>query len=501
MLTQMAWHVAAAGRRKLRSLASAHQPRAPRRLFGVKSGLASAMLLSGCTWFAPDAGMGVVATIAQQELNKDAAAIRSPEEAEAAAATVRRLLNRTLTADAAVQIALLNNRGLQAAYDELAIADAERVGQSLPPNPTFSWRRIQAGPALESEMQLVTNIIALATLPARSEIAAERFHQAQLRAAEETLRVAHEARRAYYRTVAARELIHFLTESQSAAEASTKLAARLRETGAMNKLDQAREQVFYADLTAQLASARQREASEREALIRAMGLSGANLDFKLPNALPAVPRRVQTLGGVEVDAVARRVDLQIARVELDVLAKSYGLTQASRFINIFDGGYADKLEKRPDERFLMRGFDIRLQIPIFDFGEVRVRQAEATYMQAVNRLLALAVNARSEARDAYRAYRSTYDIAGHYQREVLPLRKIISDETLLRYNAMLIDVFSLLAEARQRIAATITAIEAKRDFWLATVDLKAAIAGGGRSDNKRERANPMAVSAGDAGAR
>ena len=152
--------------------------------------------------------------IAQQELNKDAAAIRSPEEAEAAGATVRHLLGRTLTADAAVQIALLNNRGLQAAYDELAIADAERVGQSLPPNPTFSWRRIQAGAALESELQLVTNLIALATLPARSEIAAQRFHQAQLRAAEETLRVAHEARRAFYRAVAARELVHFVTESR-----------------------------------------------------------------------------------------------------------------------------------------------------------------------------------------------------------------------------------------------------------------------------------------------
>jgi outer membrane protein TolC len=462
-----------------------------RQLLRVCVVLTMTSLLSDCTWFAPDAGMGVVATIAQQELKKDAAAIRSPEEAEAAGATVRRLLGRTLTADAAVQVALLNNRGLQAAYDELAIADAERVGQSLPPNPTYSWRRIQAGPALESEMQLVTDIIALATLPARSEIAAERFHQAQLRAAEETLRVAHETRRAYYRAVAARELVHFLTESQSAAEAATQLAARLGETGAMNKLDQAREQVFYADLTAQLATARQREASEREALIRAMGLWGGNLDFKLPNALPAVPRRVQTLAGIEVDAVARRVDLQIARIELDVLAKSYGLTQATRFINILDAGYADKLEKRVDERALMRGFDVRLQIPIFDFGEVRVRQAEATYMQSVNRLLELAVNARSEARDAYRSYRSAYDIAGHYQREVLPLRKIISDETLLRYNAMLIDVFALLAEARQRIAATITAIEARRDFWLATVNLKAAVAGGGTTSNRTEETRPM----------
>src|SRR5262252_9545907 len=168
-------------------------PHPRRQTLRVCAVLTTTSLLSGCTWFAPDAGMGVVATIAQQELKKDAAAIRSPAEAEAAGATVHRLLGRTLTADAAVQVALLNNRGLQAVYDELAIADAERVGQSLPPNPTYSWRRIQAGPALESEMQLVTNIVALATLPARSEIAAERFHQAQLRAAEETLRVAHEA--------------------------------------------------------------------------------------------------------------------------------------------------------------------------------------------------------------------------------------------------------------------------------------------------------------------
>src|SRR5690349_13797029 len=74
---------------------------------GIVAGFVSVMLLSGCTWFAPDVGMGVVATIAQQELNKDAAAIRSPEDAEVAAATVRRLLGRPVTADAAVQVALL----------------------------------------------------------------------------------------------------------------------------------------------------------------------------------------------------------------------------------------------------------------------------------------------------------------------------------------------------------------------------------------------------------
>jgi outer membrane protein TolC len=473
----------------------------PAAVLRACAALVAAAGLAGCTWFTPDAGMGGVAAIADRELNKDVVALRTPEEAEAARSAVRRLLGRTLTADSAVQIALLNNRGLQAAYNELAIADAQRVGESLPPNPTISVMRIAGSAELEIERRIVADVIAMATLPARSEIAATRFRQAQLRAAEETLRVANATRRAFYRAVAARELVAFLTESESAAESATEFARRLGETGAMNKLDQAREQVFYAELTGQLATARQRAASERESLIRAMGLWGSDLDFKLPGALPGLPSRPQALAGIEVEAVRRRVDLQISRLELEALARTYDLTQATRFINLFEGGYADKFtkDKETGQRIRDRGFDVSLQIPIFDFGEVRVREAEAIYMQAVNRLLALAVDVRSQARDAYRTYRSSYDIAGHYQREVLPLRKIISDETLLRYNAMLIDVFSLLAEARQRIASTIAAIEAKREFWLATADLKAAVAGGGVVGGRSEGARPLTNSSGETG--
>src|SRR5207302_6621023 len=144
------------------------------------------------------------------------------------------------------------------------------------------------------------------------------------------------------------------------------------------------------------------------------------------------------------------------------------LTEATRFVTLLDVAGVDRKTRDPNgTSFRERGFDVQFQIPIFDCGEVRVRQAAETYNQAFNRLAEKAVNVRSEARDAYRVYRSTYDIAGHYQREVLPLRKIISDETMLRYGAMQIDVFSLLAEARQRLNATITAVEAKRDFWLA----------------------------------
>jgi outer membrane protein TolC len=453
-----------------------------RTLLSLVAALAGALLLPGCKTFSPDGGFAVVADVAGEPLGKEVALIRTEADETAARETVTRLLRRPLSADSAVQIALLNNRGLQAAYNDLGISEAALVAAYLPPNPTISVERLASGLERELEGRIIGNILSLLTLPARARVAENRFRQAQLRAAEETLRIATEARRTYYRAVAAREATNFLLQSRSAAETATQLARRLGETGAMNKLDQAREQVFYAEVTAQLAGQEQRAMSERERLIRALGLWGRDVDFRLPNSLPAVPARVHNLSQVEIEAVRRRVDLQIARIEVEALAKSYGLTEATRFVSILElaGIAAKKTEKETGERDNPRGFEVELQIPLFDFGEVRVREARETYAQAVNRLAQKAVEVRSEARDAYRRYRSTYDIAHHYRNEVLPLRKIISEETLLRYNAMQIDVFDLLAEARQRVAATIAAIEAQRDFWIATADLMGATIGGGQ---------------------
>jgi outer membrane protein TolC len=273
-----------------------------------------------------------------------------------------------------------------------------------------------------------------------------------------------------------------LTQAKSAAESTAQVAKELGSTGALNKLDQAREQAFYAETTAELATARQNEATERENLVRALGLWGKDINFKLPDTLPALPHRVRKLPGVEVETVRKRLDLQIGRLELAALAKSYGLTHATRFVSLLEAGPAFKTTKDRETGETIRdsGFDVEFEIPIFDFGEVRVRQAEQTYMQAVNRLLQLAVNVRSEARNAYRIYRSTYDIAAHYQREILPLRKIINEQTQLQYGAMQNDVFALLVEARQRIAANRAGVEAKLAFWLADSHLRATISGGAR---------------------
>ncbi len=137
-----------------------------------------------------------------------------------------------------------------------------------------------------------------------------------------------------------------------------------------------------------------------------------------------------------------------------------------------------KGEERPDkDKF--HGYAIGFEIPIYDFGRARTRLAEQSYMRGVNLLIEKAVNVRSQAREAYQAYRGGYDIARQFDKEILPLRDIISEQTLLNYNGMLIDLFELLADARARITANVQAIEARRNFWLAKVDLHVAIVGGG----------------------
>lgn len=452
--------------------------------------------LTACQTFSPDAGMSVVTGIAKSTVDKDVAALRSPEDAVAARAKIGVLLRRPLTADAAVQIAFLNNRGLQAAYNALGLAEADMVRETLPPNPTFSLERVSGPLEIEIERRVIGNILTLATLPTRSAIAADRFRQAQLRAAEETLRLAAATRRAYFRALAARQLVRLLERAKTAAETASQLATRLGRTGALNKLDQAREHVFYADVTGELAKARLQADRERERLVRLMGLWGEDLDFKLPAALPPLPRRAQTLPNIEQEAVRRRLDLRIARLELEALAKTYGLAEATRFVNLLEASAIDKTvkDKERDARTSHGGFELEFQIPLFDFGAVRARQAEQTYLQAVNRLLERAVNARSEARQAYRAYRASYDIAMHYRNQVLPLRDIISEEMLLRYNAMQVDVFALLAEARQRVNANVAALAAQRDFWLASVDLGVAVMGGG--DIGEGEGAPVSLAAG-----
>ena len=206
-----------------------------------------------------------------------------------------------------------------------------------------------------------------------------------------------------------------------------------------------------------------------------MGLWGSGLAFQLPERLPDLPAAPRQLDDLEQRALDERLDVQEARLELEGIAKLLGLTRTTRFVNAVEFGPA-RVAETPGAR--KKGYEISLEVPLFDWGEARVARAEHRYMQGVNRLAQVAVNARSEVREAYSAYRTAYDLAKHYRDQIVPLRKRISEENLLRYNGMLISVFELLADARLQVMSVNAAIEAQRDFWLAESALQTALTSG-----------------------
>lgn len=444
------------------------------------------LLAAGCAKFTEDGGMAPVTDSVRKEIGRDAVKLSSPEDMRRARERVQTLLAEPLTEDTAVQIALLNNRGLQAAYNDLGISEAEYVQTSLPPNPALTLGRTFGSPGNFAEIgfQLVGNLLAVATLPRRTEIARREFEEARYRAVATTLSLTIDVRRAYVRAIAAQQRLALLEQARQTADASAQMMKQLGETGAANKLDQARVSAFYADLSAQVAQARLHVAGTREALNRMLGLWGSDLAYKLPPRLPALPAAADMLADVEVEAMRRRIDLIILRYEIVTLAKSVGFVNATRYMSFLELGLGYRNESETNaagERPTAYRYDLELAvvIPIFDTGEARVTAARETYMRAVNRLVERSVNARSEARIGYTTYRATYDIARYYQTRILPLRRQISAEVLLRYNGMLVDVFELLIEERERIAANVASLDALRDYHLAVADLQAALIVGG----------------------
>ena len=433
------------------------------------------LLLSGCATFSADGGFGAVGSAAKERgLTQDLKWVKTDKDAEAVQATVKKLLLSPLTADSAVQIALLNNRGLQSTYAELGIAESDLVQAGRLTNPLFTFARLHRGDDISIERTFLFNVLGLLTLPLRTNLEKRRFALVQTRVTAETLQVAADTRRAYFSTVAARESAKFLEQVKLAAEASAELARRMAAVGNFSKLDQAREQVFYAEATAQLSRARQRALAERERLTRHMGLWGEDIGFDLSERLPDLPKATREIGNLEAQALKQRLDVQGAMQEAENIASNMGLVKATGFINILEVGYRRNSESGQSRQ---TGYEIELRLPIFDWGGARVARAEHTYWQAVNRAADTAIIARSEVREAYAAYRTAYDLARHYRDEIVPLRKRISEENLLRYNGMLISVFELLADARQQVTSVNAYIEAHRDFWLAESNLNLALTG------------------------
>lgn len=433
----------------------------------------SALALGGCASFSEDSGFGAVASDTRAQIQKDVVWARDDASRERVQARVDALLEKPLSADDAVQIALLNNPGLQAAFNALGIAEADRVAASRLSNPGFSIGRSTRGSEIEWERSLHFNLARLLTLPMRADIEQRLFEQTRRSLTLEVLRLAADTRKAWIAAVAANETAQVQRDAMQAAEAGAELARRMAAVGNWSKLKQAREQSFYADTALAVARAEQARTQAHERLVRLLGVADTG-KVQLPSRLPELPASLPPLPNVEQQAMDSRLDLQMVRLESEALAKSLDLSRRTRFINVLELGAS---LNSSNEEPVQRGYEISFELPLFDWGQSRVAAAESRYRQALENARKTAIDARSEVREAHALLHSQYAVARHVRDEVLPLKKRISEENLLRYNGMLVGVFELLADARSQLAAVNTAIESSRDFWLAEADLQMALVG------------------------
>ena len=457
--------------------------------------LASPLVLAACSaavpekYTSPQAGFQEVASQTSGAIGKRTAFVQTQAQNEALAKEVRQLVQgKTISADIAVQAALLNNKGLQASYAAVGLSAAEAWQQMTPENPVVSIGLMGIGApelglyrALEST--IAVNLLDVKTRKRRIAVAEAQFQQAQLDAVSDTLALAGQTRQAWINAVAAFERLSYLRQASGTAAAGAELAGQLGKTGALNKAGQAREFAFNAELAGQVARARLEAQLAKEKLTRLMGLWGRDANYYVPDALPPLPKSLPRVASIEAAALRNRVDLRVAKLGLEAQARAFGLTDQTRLVTdleLIAGAEAEReREDGATETETLPQLELEFAIPVFDSGKARMRRAELAYMRAANALAERAVNVRSEARTAELAYHSSYEIARHYRDVLVPLRRTIEEEGLLSYNGMITSTFELLTDVREKLAGSLEAANAKRDFWLAQANVSAAIYGGG----------------------
>ena len=446
---------------------------------GVLTALAAAAL-AGCAATVPeDAGFADVERVIAERIPQHRVVWdRGSGEDLAVQAAVRELLAGELTPDEAVQIALLNNRGLQATYEDLGIAQADLVQAGLLSNPVFSAKaRWTFDPSEGAELgfDLIQNFLDLLMLPARKRLAAVEFEETKLHVAREILDLAVETREAYFAYQAAEQTARVLREIAAATQASYDLARRLDEAGNISERSLAAEQAALEQAKVDLAELEVTAYAERERLNRLMGLWGqVTAEWTVLDGLPDLPPETLPFERIEAVAIQGNLELAAAHKEVQALATALGITRDYRWLG--DVEVAIEYERETDDRNLL-GPRIAFALPVFDQGQPRIARAVALLRQSEHRLARRAVDIRSEVRAVRDRLVRLRDLAEHYRTVVIPLNQRLVELSLQEYNYMLIGPFDVLTAKQNEIAAYRNYIETVRDWWIASAEVERLLGG------------------------
>ena len=402
-------------------------------------------------------------------------------------ASVQGLLSRPLTAEAAAQVALLNNTGVRAAVEELGIAEADLARVRRLPNPTAEAALQFGHDEPKLEIGAMIDLTELVLLAARSGAASAAIGAAKLAAIGAVLDLSFETRRAFYRYQAATEAVELRRTVVQAFNASADLATRLRRAGNITELDAATERAFFEESRLELQQAEHNAIAAREHLNALMGLWGRGTEWQAMSRLPDRPAREPPTEKLESLAIERSLDLAAAKQRFGAAARRADVAQAQGLLPELKAGVA---AEREDAEWAV-GPAVEIELPLFYQGQGEVAVAKAQMRQQQSLYTDTAVRVRAAARVAA-ARLNTASQAVHYYRTVLmPLKQKVIDESQLQYNAMLIGAFQLLQAKRDQVETATAYIQHLREYWLARLDVEQLLAGRITSDTS-SRAAPGA---------
>ena len=435
-------------------------------------------LITGCAQIQPKAGFEEVEQTVSTRLDKQIRWSQNSEEDQAVQNQIQQLLQQYLSADSAIQIALLNNKNLQATYENMGIAQAEVVRAGLLKNPVFSFAaRFPNEPPSSAnlEFDLIGDFLNLLMLPAKKHFAEQQFEQVRLDVADQVLSFATTVKKHFYILQSAQQSVLVLNEITTVSEVSYELAQKFYEAGNIDELQLAREQALYETARLNLAQKELEVAGEREQLEQLLSLNH-DQEWNIPSSLNAVPAESATIENLEKLAIDQRLDLQAAGKEVESSATRLGIKRNWRLLAGAEFGISG--EHEPDGTDTL-GPALSVEIPLFDQGqaEVEVAEADAHLRQSEHKLTALVLQIRSEVRSAQNQMIAAQQMAHRYQSTIIPLQERIVTLSQQRYNYMLLGAFDLLTARQDEMKIYQDYIHAVRDFWIARSDLERAVGG------------------------
>jgi cobalt-zinc-cadmium efflux system outer membrane protein len=359
-------------------------------------GVALFILLAGCATFDQWAGFVDVSAAVEARSGKQVVWNLGTELDAQVAQQVHALLHDSLTADEAIQVALLNNRELQALYAELGVAQADLVQAGLLTNPVFNaavFFPVAGGP-VKLDLSVAMSFLDIFYIPLRKRVAAARFEDAKLQVTGAVLDFAATVRTAFYRHQANEQMLELPQTIAEALAVSLEVAQRLHEAGNITALDLARERVLVEEAKLHLRGAETAALQSWAQMNTVMGLWGPQTDWRIDKRLPDIPAQPPPFIGLEAQALRQSIDLASARQLLIVAGEQMGVSRATMLFpesSLGAGGEREEGEWKVGPVF-------EVSITLFDQGQGRIGRAVVELRRTEQEYYALGVRIRSTAR-------------------------------------------------------------------------------------------------------